>query len=249
MGTVALARSFARKVRKSLRRRGLLGTVTTTLAYVKYHAHQLTPAGRQARQRDTDFDREFGVDTAGIVELSVLDVDSPSYESGHRYQATTPGVFRQMIAELDIPYANYVFIDIGSGKGRALLLASEFPFKRIIGVEFAPQLHEVAQRNISVFKNPAQKCKQLASVCTDAALYAFPVEPSVLYFYHPFEEDVMVRVLSNIRQSFEVHPRDMFVVYQNPLYSGLLKKHEFLTLLKTGPDYEIYKVVGRPHYH
>ena len=55
--------------------------------------------------------------------------------------AIEPARFRKVLASLQIAFHDYTFIDFGSGKGRALLLASEFPFKRIIGLEFSPELH------------------------------------------------------------------------------------------------------------
>src|SRR5436305_42388 len=46
---------------------------------------------------------------------------------------------------------NEVLLDYGCGLGRVILLASRFPFKKIIGIELAPSLVERAERNIQSF--------------------------------------------------------------------------------------------------
>ncbi len=62
-----------------------------------------------------------------------------------------PNIFTTRISSLLIDYRQFVFVDFGFGKGTALLLATEFPFKRIIGVEFSPELHRIAEENIKRF--------------------------------------------------------------------------------------------------
>lgn len=241
---MGLTRSFARKLRKSLRRRGVLGTVKTGVVYVGYHARQMTPAARRARVRDVEFDRQFGVDTSGIVELSSLDFNSPSYESGHRYQATSPSLLREALETLKITYDDFIFIDIGSGKGRALLLASEFPFKRVVGVEFAPQLHAIALKNIDSYERRTERSAPMESLCLDAAAYEIPDEQIVFYFYHPFEEDVMSKVLANIKRSVDSHRRRTYVIYQNPLFAELFERVGFLEPTRITEDYIVYRMKG-----
>jgi SAM-dependent methyltransferase len=129
---------------------------------------------------------------------------------------------------LDIRYEDFVFIDFGSGKGRVLLLASEFPFKKIIGVEFSPKLHAIAQNNIRVYQSTTQQCKHVAAVCEDATSYALPIEPTVYYFFDPFRLPVMSVVIDNLRQSLQKHPRKIFLVYVNAELASTLDQAGFL---------------------
>jgi hypothetical protein len=234
--------SFSRRITRSLRRHGFIGTIPLAARYVIHRLKQATPAARRQRAADAEFDRRFGVDTTGIIELGTLEVDGPSYDSGSRYQATAPGIVTEMVLSLGIDHKDFVFIDFGSGKGRALLVASNFPFKRVIGVEFAPALHAIAQKNIYTYRNPAQKCTDLQSECVDAALYPIPEDPIVFFFYHPFEQQIMVKVLDNIRRSFEGHPREMYLLYHNPVLSSFLDGTGFLARIKSGDDYIVYKM-------
>jgi hypothetical protein len=105
------------------------------------------------------------------------------------------------------------FIDIGSGKSRTLLLASHYPFRNVVGVEFARELVAVARRNIAGYRNPGQKCRALSVVEGDAAAYPFPDAPLVVYFYNPFSKDVFDLVLANLTASLRTRPRRCFVVY------------------------------------
>ena len=96
------------------------------------------------------FEREHGVDIGGFIELRELDIASPNKDSGVRYGATTQEVFRQLIETLPILYHHeFTFVDFGSGKGAVLLYASEYPFKEVVGLEFSPELNEVAERNLA----------------------------------------------------------------------------------------------------
>ena len=92
----------------------------------------------------SDFDRQHGVDTGGEFEgwtyLSDLDIPSPNWIDCNDYTAIEPIRFEQVMAALEIAFEDFTFIDFGSGKGLALLLAPEYPFRRIIGLEFAPEL-------------------------------------------------------------------------------------------------------------
>ena len=84
------------------------------------------------------------------------------------YMPTDPATFGEMMAALPIDFHQFTFIDIGSGKGRTLLMASEFPFRRILGVEILPELDRAARENIQAYKSPMQRCAKIESVCADA---------------------------------------------------------------------------------
>ena len=213
------------KVRSSLKIRGVYGTFfTLPLAKMR----QRFERSRGGNASYADFDGQFGLDTEKIIELYELDLHTKGWQYGTRYQAVRPEHFRQIMESLKINYEGFVFFDLGSGKGRALLLASEYPFKRIIGVELSSQLHEIALENIARYQSPARKCAQIESVCMNAAAYQLPAEDSVVYLHNPFYEEVMVKVLENIRRSLQEHPRKIIIVYHVPVWDGLFTKADFL---------------------
>ena len=133
------------RLRGALRRYGVAGTVREALRLLRTRR-----AGEAAKRRSLDFDRRHGVDTAGIVRLGALRIESPNRDLGVRYQPSDPDDFRSLVEALPIDPKDYVLVDLGSGKGRVLLLASEFPFRRVVGVEFSQELNEIAERNVAL---------------------------------------------------------------------------------------------------
>ncbi|MFW8692391.1 MULTISPECIES: class I SAM-dependent methyltransferase [Mesorhizobium] len=159
------------------------------------------------------WDRRHRVDTAGSIQLGALNVIGPHRAMGNEAVCTSPRTFDFIMKSLPRDLHNHTFIDIGSGKSRTLLLASQYPFAEIIGVEFARELVDIARSNIERFRDPSQKCRALSVVEADAAAYDFPQVPLVVYFYNPFSKDVFDIVLMNLVSSLERHPRDCVIVY------------------------------------
>lgn len=159
------------------------------------------------------WDRANDVDTAGSIQLAMLDVVGPNRDKGNECVCTSPKSFDFIMKSLPRDLSDTTFIDIGSGKSRTLLLASHYPFRNIVGVEFARELVAVARRNITSYRNPGQKCRALSVVEGDAAAYPFPDAPLVVYFYNPFSKDVFDQVLANLTASLRTRPRQCFVVY------------------------------------
>ena len=129
----------------------------------------------------------------------------PNKSHGKTYQAIDEGFFKTCFAHLTEDWSEFTFVDLGCGKGRALLLARELGFRRIIGVEFAPSLAKTARRN----------CSFAEIEIGDAAQYAFPSGPLVVFMYNPFDENVMCQVIQ--------HLPSCYVAYMNPLYDGLFE--------------------------
>jgi hypothetical protein len=157
------------------------------------------------------FDRRHGVDTQLDVNLADLSIASPNKHRGSRYHATPPVAFKRVLKRLKVDLSDYTFIDFGSGKGRTLLLASDFPFKRIIGVEFGEELHRHAVNNIQRYK--AKYNSQIESIHVDATQFVLPDGPLILYFFHPFDGIVLGQVLANIRRATSASNRKIFIVY------------------------------------
>ncbi len=99
---------------------------------------------------------------------------------------------------------------MGSGKGRALLLAKQAGFGRVIGVEFAEELHTVAASNAQA---AAKHGLPIETYLGDAGAFEFPDEPLVVHFFNPFHDPVMVRVIENLTDSYKRHPRPVVVLY------------------------------------
>jgi Methyltransferase domain len=167
------------------------------------------------------FDRKCNLDTAEPVYPPNLTTVSDNAHLGREYVATSVAVVRSTLSKLHKHdnLSDFYFIDFGSGKGRVLLIASEYNFKKVIGLEFAKELHEIAGKNIKKYKSVNQKCFNMESVCADACDYNIPDEKCVFYFFNPFKSSVLLRVLGNIRRSYMNHPRKMYLIYGYIRYS------------------------------
>jgi len=206
-----------------------------------------TPERVRQRYGDAEYDWDHRVNTTSAAvswRNRLLGVfHSP-------YQPTEPALFHEMLAALSqesrVDFHDFVFIDLGSGKGRTLLMASDYPFRRIVGVELLPALHQAAQENLSQYRGESQKCFALESICGDATEFVFPAEPTALYLFNPFRESGLRRAIANLEESLRRNPRAVYVLYHNPLLEPVLRESAGLRKLHATHQYALYGSVGDP---
>ena len=162
------------------------------------------------KTRDILYDVRHRVRTRGVVPVAELGLTRDSIQ----YEGIAPKTLRKALASLG-PLDGYTFVDLGSGMGRAVLVASEFPFRRIVGVEIAPELHAIAARNLRRYRGQ-QRCRDIHLVQLDALSYEPAGEETVFFFNFPFREAFMTRVIGNLERSLTMHPRRAFLVFVNP---------------------------------
>jgi hypothetical protein len=221
---------LVKRLRRAIQRHGIIGLLRVAEERITRFVSRLRPSVRteikEREQRAAEFDHQFGVDTAGCIHPTELNINSPNQLHAVSYRGSDPRDFRNAIGALPINFREFVFIDFGSGKGRAILLASEFPFQKIIGVEFSEELDSIAQENIKRFHSDISKCTHIESICIDVVDYKLPDDNLVCYFCNPFDAALMAQVLTNIRESFLRIPRDIFIVYYNAKAAHLLSKDD-----------------------
>ena len=174
------------------------------------------------------FDLQYGVDTSGLIWGEHLRSGERNDRWNTAYYGIAPSVFHAAIARLPIDFREFAFIDIGSGKGRAVMLATQYPFAEISGVELAPELHAIAEANLRIFLGARDIQPRVQLECMDAVKFALPERPLVLFFYHPFCRPVLKRVLRNLGVSLRARPRPAYVIYINPELRELLDHASFL---------------------
>lgn len=238
--------SLMSKYRKAIQRHGIIGLIGAVTKHIMQFAISLRPSVRaeiQAREkRCSTFDKQFGVNTSGCIHHTDLNViNNLNQLHAASYFGSDPQYFRDVIGALTIDYQRFVFIDYGSGKGRVILLATEFPFKRIIGVEFSDELHKIAQDNIGRFHSDTSKCKDVESVCMDAVNYPLPEDCLVCYFFNPFDATIMAQVLSNIKKSLMLNQRTIFIVYANPVEGDLFDQADCFRRVGTSGPVSIWR--------
>jgi len=157
-----------------------------------------------------NFDSTFKTETATIVPLWRLRIPSSNAKFGIRYQTSSPSAFLDALGKVPEDLHNLVFIDLGCGKGRTLILAAKQGFKRVMGVEFSPQLAAIARENVRRVGVTAEVLEM------DACHFNPPDDSLLVYMYNPFKDIVVDAVLRNLRQWAQQSYSKAFVIYVNP---------------------------------
>jgi SAM-dependent methyltransferase len=209
-------------------------------------ARDSTPERLRQRYGDADYDWDYRVNTtSGAVGWRDRLLGTFLSE----YQPTEPAVFHAMLDTLrqtpnpdqtTLDFRDFTFVDLGSGKGRTLLMASDYPFRRITGVELLPSLHQIARENLRQYNSESQRCVALEAICADAATFPFPNDPLVIYLFNPFPESGMRQVVANLEQSLRAHPRPVYILYHNPLLEHVLSESTHLRKIAGAHQYSLF---------
>jgi len=235
------SRAFRRWWGEQASEKGAWNATSLLVGNLWTFVRESTPERRRQRYGDMEYDWENHVNTtSGTVgwRARLLGLfHSP-------YQPTDPALFREMMASLPIEFDRFTFVDLGSGKGRTLLMASEYPFQKIVGVELLAELHGAAEENIRLYHSAQQRCRQIASVLADACEFELPEDPLVLYLFNPLPERAFSEVLERLEKSLLQAPRPVWVVYHNPLLEAALGQSSFLEEAGRTPQYSVYRTKG-----
>jgi SAM-dependent methyltransferase len=238
---ISLSQSARQWCNEIAQREGWVAATRQLLAALWEFVRDSTPERRRQRYGDAEYDWEHRVNTTSAA-VGWRDRLLGVFHSP--YQPTEAALFHEMLAALlqqsHSDFHGFVFIDLGSGKGRTLLMASDYPFRRIVGVELLPALHQAAQENLSNYRSESQRCFALESICADATEFPLPDEPTVLYLFNPFPESGLKRMLANLEQSQRAHPRAVYVLYHNPLLAHVLSECKVLSKIGGTHQYSIY---------
>jgi len=223
-----------------LKREGFAPTLKRFLAEVWEFLRDSSPQRRRSCWGDADYDWDYRVDTTSATvgwRARLLGV----FHSG--YQPTEPALFHEMFRALAIQHPDFTFVDLGSGKGRALLMASDYPFRRILGVELLSQLDRVACENIRRYHSDTQRCFALVSICGDARDFVFPAEPTVLYLFNALPEPALAAVMANLERSLQQQPRAVYLLYHHALLERVLLRTTTWKRIGGTHQYAIYSNV------
>jgi len=191
------------------------------------------------------FDLGFGTRTSGLIAGRHL-------KSGHRndrhntaYYAVAPSVLQGLVVRWRrsrpaAPIDEFTFVDLGAGMGRALLLASEYPFRAVVGVELNPTLARIARKNAALWRaagSPSTRSGQafgklrtgsalapIRVVCRDAVEFKFPAGPCVAFMFNPFSATVMRGLLGALAKGFAGRAGQLDILYANNEQEKMLER-------------------------
>ncbi len=218
---------------KSVRRRGLLKTA-------KIAGSSIT---------DLYFDWRFGTDTRGKLHWSLFEEHLANRQRAVSYQPTKARPFLKLLKELRLPEGS-TFVDVGSGKGKVLLLAAQQNqnrFKRVVGLEFSATLCVQARKNIDIFLAKGKILAPIEVVQGDVTQHTLAGDENVFFLYNPFDGVILAEFLNVIRQSLVHYPRPIWLVYSVPVHAAVVDNSRLFTLSRTlnlaGNDVYVYATV------
>jgi SAM-dependent methyltransferase len=162
-----------------------------------------------------EFDQAYGTETTVRVHATDLEIANPNWIHASPYFPTPSRLLPEVLAGLDLQFDKLTFVDLGSGKGRMVLMAAQFPFRRIIGVEFSEQLHDVATTNLFRYSGP-KRCSRIQLLCQDFTEFAFPTEPLFVFLYNPANAHLSSVLAQNLMRSLSRSPREVWILYVTP---------------------------------
>lgn len=209
--------AFARHCASFVRHYGIVASLREVRPLIR----ELLYKTEERAERADGFDVRYGTDTSGMVMPWELKDRRNEPADGNPYASLTSDRIRALIAAAPVVAGETVFVDLGSGKGRALFVAREFPFRRIVGVEWSSELTAIARSNVAVASGAGTPDDRFELLQMDAGAYEFPLAPLVLFLFNPFGEETMARVIASLERSLAAHARPVFVIYANPLHAAL----------------------------
>ena len=201
--------AILQRITRSLAQQGLVATLA------KLHGLFL----------DYWFDFRYGLDTCACSTLDDLTVCGENKAGGYQYSPTRVLPLRRLFVKLLPRLAEeFVLVDFGSGKGRILLVAAEYGFREVRGVEFARELSEIARKNCARFKARTGVATQFKIIEGDAARYVVQPDENVFVMCNPFNDAVLSGVLAQISTSLRSHPRNVMIIYYNPKWAQVIEQ-------------------------
>jgi SAM-dependent methyltransferase len=173
-------------------------------------------------------DLQYGTDTSGLVDALVLQHDERQVQDLNPYMGSQPTIIRRSLDTLgDI--GGYTFVDIGCGKGRPLIVASEYPFTEVVGYDISPDLVATANANAAAIARRFPERPPIRAVKANVSNLAVPAGKIVVFMFNPFGPDLMVTLLRNLEASLASGVIEhLFIVYDVPVCGVLFDDSSYL---------------------
>jgi SAM-dependent methyltransferase len=172
-------------------------------------------------------EKKYGINTSGFDELKHLQKKGIDLTHSTIYMPVNYYMLEKMLSEVNQFPNNKSFLDIGCGKGRAMVVAAHYGFNKIRGIDISKKFCEEAKENFDSVKDKFPGVDFKVEL-QDAFYYKIPIDVTVIFIFNPFDEVIMSGVVENILISQEKNPRTIYVVYINPLYESLFLENQFV---------------------
>ncbi len=164
-------------------------------------------------------EKKYGINTTGADELKKMERNGIDITHATIYMPVSYIFLEEIFQQLPVSVKDH-FLDIGSGKGRAMCMAAHYGFKKVTGIDFSKELCDAAKDNLAITQ---QRIPALSYEISnnDAFYFKIPADVDCIFFFNPFDEIIMSGVADNILNSLQHHPRKVYIIYVNPLHKEL----------------------------
>ncbi len=164
-------------------------------------------------------EKKYGINTTGADELKKMERNGIDITHATIYMPVSYIFLEEIFQQLPVSVKDH-FLDIGSGKGRAMCMAAHYGFKKVTGIDFSKELCDAAKDNLAITQ---QRIPALSYEISnnDAFYFKIPADVDCIFFFNPFDEIIMSGVADNILNSLQHHPRKVYIIYVNPLHKQL----------------------------
>ncbi len=170
-------------------------------------------------------EKKYGINTTGADELKKLENKGIDITHATIYMPVSYTFLEEIFQQLPASVRDH-FLDIGSGKGRALCIAAHHGFKKVTGIDFSKELCDAAKDNLAITKQKIPAL-QYDIINNDAFYFEIPADVDCIFFFNPFDEIIMSGVADNILNSLQHHPRKVYIIYVNPLHKEFFTSQGF----------------------
>lgn len=177
---------------------------------------------------DAFWDKRLGVQTFGFHPATGKQGDN---DWRLHYTPTPYGDIFRLLRMVDL-HDNDVFVDLGSGLGRAVFAASWMGAKRAIGIEIVEDLCDKAKQN---HLHSRLGSRDIEFICAHAQNYQHR-DTTVLFIFHSFGEATMRQLLRDINETRgEYAARTLRIIYLNPVFDFVLQQTGWLECIGRVP--------------
>ena len=217
-----LVKSPLARLKKLIRRFSLLPPVWKAIGKVPL-AREIAFPGRSGIFRKHPIDRQYGIDTSGFVDVDAIHPGRETKQSIKPYVGSQPSIVRKALIALG-EVGDCTFVDLGCGKGRALAVASEFPFRQICGVELSSMLAAKARSNAAVMAKRFPGRAPVTIAQANVVNFALPPGKLVLFNYHAFGPEIVAELVRKLEASLKAGTPHIFFVYYNPVHGEIFDR-------------------------
>jgi SAM-dependent methyltransferase len=191
------------RARQLLRGHGLVKTIAVAAAKVDDQYLKL-------------FDRRYNIATSGHVELCDTSFDPSKLSRATAYGPVNGWALRRLLRELHLP-KTFRFADLGSGLGRPCIIAADYGFEKVTGIELALELHNTAMENVGKSNLPVAKKEAIHLIHGDVLEYCDHTEDDVFFIFRAFSLDFYNIVRSKLAERAAIQKKTLTIIYTERL--------------------------------